>query len=67
MSRNGGERLASLLTAGKAATNPQDIAVHSSTIRDLIDGAIVQSAVFGSTQPIIDARHAASRLLELTK
>ena len=32
----------------------------------LIDGAIVQSAVFGSTQPIIDARHAASRLSECT-
>ena len=37
-----------------------------SAIAVLIDGAIVQSAVFGSTQPIIDARHAASRLLEHT-
>ena len=30
----------------------------------LVDGAIVQSAVFGTTQPILDARSAATRLLE---
>jgi large repetitive protein len=41
MSRNGGERLASLLTGGKAAGEPQSLAVHSSTIRDLVDGSIV--------------------------
>jgi Bacterial Ig domain len=41
MSRNGDERLASLLTVRSAATNPQALAVHSSTIRDLLDGAIV--------------------------
>jgi AcrR family transcriptional regulator len=30
----------------------------------LIDGAIVQSAVFSSTRPIVDARHAAAQLTE---
>jgi hypothetical protein len=41
MSRNGGERLASLLTGSKAASELQSLAVHSSTIRDLVDGSIV--------------------------
>jgi large repetitive protein len=41
MSRNGGERFASLLAGGESALEPRGLAAHSSAIRDLIDGALV--------------------------
>lgn len=63
------DHLTSLATQRSNASAPERSADDRPTwlpnaIAVLIDGAIVQSAVFGSTQPIIDARHAASRLLE---
>lgn len=63
------DHLTALATQRSCASASQRLADDrpvwlANSIAVLIDGAIVQSAVFGSTQPIIDARHAASRLSE---
>ncbi len=53
-------RLATLKNDRSAVWLPEAIAV-------LIDGAIVQSAVFGTNAPITTARRAAAQLLEITQ
>ena len=56
------EHLAHLATRDHA-NSPAWLA---SAIAVLIDGAIVQSAIFGSTEPIAAAKAAASRLMEIS-
>ncbi len=59
--------LVELLADSAAAAHPDAPWWLAESLGVLVDGAIVQAAMFGSTDPIAAARHAAARLLETTR
>lgn len=59
--------LVALLSDRAASAHPDPPTWLAEALGVLIDGAIVHAAIFGSTDPITAARHAAARLLETTR